>query len=387
MDAVVVWQIDRLCRRTADLASTLDLLEKRGALLATVSGDVDPSTAAGRLVLELLGSVAQHEVRLKGERQRLANRQRAEAGRAPAGGRRLYGFGRDGMHIPSEVRDVKSVTDGLLAGESLRALCSRLNEQGARTTAGGPWRPTELRRLLANPRLAGLAVHQGQVVGKGGWEPILDGETHEQVLAIFADPRRRSAGRPRRYLLSGVATCAVCGSRLFGTTHTRVKAGVYKCESRKHVQRRCDHVDEFVEEVVIARLSRTDAVELFIPAARTDELSRLRASEAQIREKLQTLATAFAQDRITLEQLTSATSRLRGELERVTCDLATAVRHVDVSPLLLSADVASAWRQLPVQRRRRILSELVEVTVRPPGRGARYFDPDSVELRWRSLNG
>ena len=40
-----------------------------------------------------------------------------------------------------------------------------------------------LRRALLNPALAGLRVHQGEVVGKGIWQPIITQEQHRQLVA------------------------------------------------------------------------------------------------------------------------------------------------------------------------------------------------------------
>ncbi|EUA04249.1 resolvase, N terminal domain protein [Mycobacterium kansasii 824] len=56
--AVVAWDLDRLHRRPIELERFMDLADTRKLALATVSGDVDLSTAQGRLTARLKGAVA-----------------------------------------------------------------------------------------------------------------------------------------------------------------------------------------------------------------------------------------------------------------------------------------------------------------------------------------
>ena len=53
--AVVAWDLDRLHRRPIELESFMALADEKRVALATVSGDVDLSTAQGRLVARLKG--------------------------------------------------------------------------------------------------------------------------------------------------------------------------------------------------------------------------------------------------------------------------------------------------------------------------------------------
>jgi hypothetical protein len=68
---------------------------------------------------------------------------------------------------------------------------------------------------LRSPRLAGLREWQGKTY-PATWPAILDLDTHERLVKLFADPSRRAhvVGR-RRHLLSGVARCGKCGNPLY----------------------------------------------------------------------------------------------------------------------------------------------------------------------------
>ena len=52
---IVVWDLDRLSRQPIELEGFIDLVEQRGVELANVSGEVDLSTAHGRMFARIKG--------------------------------------------------------------------------------------------------------------------------------------------------------------------------------------------------------------------------------------------------------------------------------------------------------------------------------------------
>ena len=63
IDAVIAWDMSRLLRTARDRLTMLEEGKKAGTVLAFVRGsDLDLSTPAGRLMADILGSVAQHEI-------------------------------------------------------------------------------------------------------------------------------------------------------------------------------------------------------------------------------------------------------------------------------------------------------------------------------------
>jgi site-specific DNA recombinase len=380
-DAVVVWDLDRLTRRPIEIEAFIDLADRHRIALASVGGDVDLATDNGRMFARIKGAVARAEIERKSARQRAANTQRAEAGRPPAG-RRAFGYSQDGMVVvESEAAEVRKAVDTVLAGGSIRSIVADLAARGVPTTMGGPWRPTELRRLLANPRYAGQRVHRGEVIGPGTWPAIVDLDSWRAVQGVLADPSRHKAGRPERYLLSGVARCAVCGGRIYGAREPRGRT--YLCESRRHVVRRAENVEHFVVKTVLARLARPDARELFSRADSRDQAQGLREEEASLRARLDGLSEAFAEGDIDREQLRKGSQRLRLRLTTVTSTLASLAVTPAVADLVSSADVAQAWNELDLDRQRAVVDTLLGVVLHSPGRGARHFNPTTVELTWK----
>lgn len=69
-DALVVTKLDRLARSMAHLMGLLGAIEAKGANLRILSMNLDTGTPTGRLMLNVLGSVAQFEREIMLERQR-----------------------------------------------------------------------------------------------------------------------------------------------------------------------------------------------------------------------------------------------------------------------------------------------------------------------------
>ena len=69
-DALVVTKIDRLARSVADLCAIVTRIEAKGAALRILAMNLDTATPTGKLMLNVLGSVAQFEREVMLERQR-----------------------------------------------------------------------------------------------------------------------------------------------------------------------------------------------------------------------------------------------------------------------------------------------------------------------------
>jgi DNA invertase Pin-like site-specific DNA recombinase len=80
-DTFVVTKLDRLARSVVHLGDLVQRIEAKGAQLAILAMGLDTSTATGKLMLNVIGSVAQFE------REMMLERQRAGIATAKAEGR------------------------------------------------------------------------------------------------------------------------------------------------------------------------------------------------------------------------------------------------------------------------------------------------------------
>ena len=78
VDAVLVWDVDRLTRRPIEVEDWIRLHERYGVNLVTISEHIDLSTDNGQMYLRIKVAVARAEVERKGTRQKRANLQAAQ---------------------------------------------------------------------------------------------------------------------------------------------------------------------------------------------------------------------------------------------------------------------------------------------------------------------
>lgn len=148
--AVVILKLDRITRSVRDLGTLVDLFDKTGASLVSVQDSINTSTAAGRLVLNVLGSVAQWEREAIGERTAAALA--VKKNRSERVGTLPYGFdladdGRTLIPNAHEQEGLSLLRELRLAGMSYRRIGAELEARGFTTKAGGKWLPGTVRNL------------------------------------------------------------------------------------------------------------------------------------------------------------------------------------------------------------------------------------------------
>lgn len=376
---VVAVDLDRLVRSTRDLLVLIDA----GAVVTTVDGELDLSSADGEFRATMLAGIARFEVRRKSERQVRANAHRAQQGK-PNPGRRRYGYLVDGMTPhPDEapvVRDIFQRTD---EGQSLRSIMLWLRGEGIVPGTGNTWTTRRLRDMLASRHYEGYMLHRGEWHESVWITPLINAAQAERVRTMLADPTRRtSPGTAVRHQLSGIATCGVCGSSLLYMRAYRCKADA------KHPSIIKTLLETPVREAVIAallfgpaRILPTDEQGQTL-AALTEALDAVRRRKddvlALIREGLSTLAA----ERPGLAVLTAEEEALTGRRDALTSTsvaaqvLAGAQSDLWSGSTVSIADAATIksrlrerFDTLDLERQRELIHFLLDIEVFP-GRSA-----------------
>lgn len=393
VDTVVIWHTDRLYRLPRDLEPIIALAEGRKLKFLTVTAsEIDLNNPSGRMVARMLAAASAQEVEHKSERQRSASDQRAERGVAHGSG---YGFRRDGDALvvdPAEAAVIQDVVRRVLEGESLRHIAADLTERDVpRPGKGARWTSGTLRQMLLRPSLAGLRKHRGQIVGSALGERVIDLDTRDRLVALLSDPTRKTGtgGRTPKYLGSGLFRCGVCSEtaggkmvRLPGWTPRGGGRGTqpaYACGSCHRVRRLQAPVDSYVEEIVLRRLERDDATELFAtgdPAA----VDAARGAIAAVDARLATAADLFADGAIDGEQLRRITAAQRSAREQLEVAMSAAMPPA-IPRDAVGTRAREVWAALDIERRRAILTALLTVTILPSGPG-RPFDPELICIDW-----
>lgn len=375
-DTVVTYHVDRLYRRTADLERLVELVEATGAQVRTVAaGDLDLTTASGRMVARMLGAAAQHEVERLGERLRAKSDELAAKGKPP-GGRPPFGYGPGYIIDADEAEAVQFMARRVLEGASLLAIARELDARGVSTRMGRPWHHSTVRASLVNPAVAGLRVHRREVAGPGDWAPVLDRDEWERVCAVLADPARKRKQPARKYLLSGLVQTPT-GDNMIGRPDrgaggtTRRTYATRVAKDRPIVTHAAVDADALEEVVVSAVLEVLDGAALPVPNTAPAPLE-VSAIEAELAE----LAELRGAGTISLAEWLAA----RGPLQqRLAAARASAGTGADRSPTIIRrlsepGAVRQAWPDLDIETRRQIIGTVVDRIVVGPATRGRWTD-------------
>ena len=385
ISAVVAWDLDRLHRRPIELERFMDLADTHRVKLATVSGDVDLSTAQGRLTARLKGAVARHEIEHKSDRQRRAARQKAEQGR-PQWTRAFGYLGDTHQPDPRTAPLVARAYAMVLAGASLADVSRLFNDAGALTLRGKSWTVPLVSQFLRDPRNAGLRAYRGEIIGTGTWRALV-GETTWRATQHLLDAPSRKPGRKtvRRHLLTGVLRCGACGHHLSGML-TATAALSYRCKECLGVSVRGEHVEPLLLALLTGRLAQPDAIDLLRAELHDDaEAESLRLQANTLTTELDNIGIERADGLLTGRQAKIATDRINEKLAAVTARQTDQerLRVFDGLPLG-EPDVADAIEALSPDRLRAVIDVLMTVTIAPVGRGGgRAFNPERVQVEWR----
>lgn len=415
-DVLIVRKLDRLGRSL----SALEALTAARVNTVTTDGALDLASPSGRLVANVLTSVSRAESEIKAERRVFANADRRQSG-IPTSGRVPYGYkwvptaerhgdGHAYVYDGERAGDVLEIFDSFLSGVTLGSIARDLNERGRRTVGtkrhpdGVPFTPTTLRRILMSPYYAGLlplppqdgvqrpydqrAISRETCV-PGRWEPIVSVEAWEEACMRLKHPERKtSPGPSRKWLLSGLAVCGVddCGLPVRAGGG---EAGIhsYRCASMKHFMRRGDPLDAFVERVVIARLSRPDAVDLLDDRERHD-VDELRAERRRLETSVRQAGDDEQDGLIDRAERVRLTRRANARIAELDEMLRAGVDTSVLGGLVGADDVATAWHALPLGKKRAVLEALATVVVFSVGQGNRRRMSDealarTVRFDWR----
>jgi len=145
VQGILVAKLDRLTRSIVDLNTLIsDYFSEKAlhqASLFSVADQVDTRSAGGRLVLNVLMSVAQWEREAIGERTKAALNYKKQQG---------VKLGRPEKQItdPEEVKTFNYIRKLRAEGLTYRAIAERLEAEGFKTTRGGKWYATSVKNML-----------------------------------------------------------------------------------------------------------------------------------------------------------------------------------------------------------------------------------------------
>lgn len=423
-DVLATWKLDRFTRQGWDGLGALSraLASRPGTLFVALQDGLTSDQAAFRLIAGVLSEVARSEADNTAARARSAIAYRRTAAHKYAGGPAVPfgyrsvpapdGVGRVLVQDVDEAAVVREVARRLLDGtEPLSRIAADLQARGVYTSksparrarnagddpAGldpGTWRASTIRSLWSSDLLLGRVVHHGDLVRDADglpasiWPPILDLATLESLRArLGVQPHRPGQSpRPRRgraaRVLSGLAYCAVCGSRLYVTSSSGKP--VYKCAANWNAGT-CPspRIDAQALEDHVAQ--RVLAVAGSWPEVQTTEATDTAVTDAALAEVEAALREASVAMLDDLADVGALAARI-GTLKERRADLRAVPAVVTTTTAPTGRTLADAWAaDDDVDWRRSVLLwALDHVTVAPTASRRSPIDPERVEFYWNN---
>jgi site-specific DNA recombinase len=315
VQTLVVWRLDRLTRNLRDLLDLVALCDSHKVALVSVMEQLDTGSPMGRLMLSMLGAVAQWERESIAERVKLGiNHRRAQGGFT-------------GGHTPTATTVIgepgarKLIPDPqwshlagqawqrVIDGATLAEVAAWLTEHGVPPPRAGSkakrpsWNKQNAQEWLTNPRLIGVLVERALF------------EACRHTLSSRSSPKNphgislnKQSLTDRVWPLQSIARCAHCGASLAGSVSygRGGKAHYYlRCTNRLK-GKGCAATD------LSAPIWEDAVIELLVKSAH-GQGDLLHALENDVRE--QRALAAPARERLT--QLTLERDQLQQRLDRL----------------------------------------------------------------------
>ncbi|MSO95523.1 MAG: recombinase family protein [Thermoleophilia bacterium] len=393
IDGLLVYDLDRLHRQPRELEAFIDLCDRLHLTnVASVSGQIDLTTTDGRFQARILGAMAAKSSDDTSRRIQRKHEELAENGKLSGGGSRPYGYNADRLTVnPAEAEVVRECARRFLAGESIRAICSDLNDRGIVAASGGEWSPQTLRRMLYSGRIAGQREHKGEIVAPAEWDAIITTAASATIRATLDDPARRTNRSARRYLLTRVLRCGLCGEPMVARPRSGGQKR-YACAKGPglsgcgHIYLGADEAEAFVAEAVLYRLDSPEFAAILNGQQRSQpdaERYQREADEAQA--QLAELADAYGNKAIGMAEWLAARKPIEARLTLARKQLAKATRTTVLDGNVgADSGLRERWQTLDLTRQQAIIKAVLDHVVVAPGRqGYNRFDASRLQPVWR----
>lgn len=155
----IVAKLDRLTRSIRDLSDLIDLCAKHDVALVSVGETLDTSSAAGRMVVNMLGVVGQWEREAIAERTATALSHKRRSGLAYS--TTPFGYRGEGDALLPDAFEQNALREAMRmdqAGASFREIARFLTDFGAKPHRGKAWQASSVRAMLRSRMLTELVV-------------------------------------------------------------------------------------------------------------------------------------------------------------------------------------------------------------------------------------
>ena len=282
IDIVLTKSISRFARNTVDLLSTVRHLKEIGVEVRFEKENIHSFSGDGELMLSILASFAQEEVRSLSENSKWGIRKTYQNGTDGVRNKKVFGYRYDGEKYvvkEDEAEAVKFIFEQTAAGVPASDILAELKKRGVKSWRGYDFTYSHLNTILKNEIYIGDRrlqkcyvedpIKHNKVKNRGELpqyyisgchEPVIDRATFAKVQEIL---KERAEAVPV-YPFTGRIRCGVCG-RAFTRKKGKVRGKVYVhwiCRGKKETGTTCSSVN-FGEEELEAAVAQALGLDAF----------------------------------------------------------------------------------------------------------------------------
>jgi DNA invertase Pin-like site-specific DNA recombinase len=235
IDVIHTKSIARFARNTVTVLEISRELKAIGVDIFFEEQNIHTLSSEGEVMLSVLASIAEDELRSMSGNQRWAFQKKFQRGELVINTKRFLGYDVDenGELIinPEEALIVRQIFALYLEGYGTHRIAKLLNEKGVATVTGAKWHDTTIRQMLSNEKYKGSVLlqkyfHDGvngpKKLNQGELEQYLIEDNHEAIISKEdwqavqdkLNSRRWQQGRNKTYKFTGLLKCQHCGSTL-----------------------------------------------------------------------------------------------------------------------------------------------------------------------------
>lgn len=317
IDIILTKSISRFARNTVDLLNTVRHLKELGISVQFEKERIDSLSEDGELMLTLLASFAQEEIRSLSDNVKWGTIQRFKQG-IPNGKFNIYGYkwvGDKLAVIPEEAKIVRFMYREYMKGASRIEIGRMLMEQGIYTRQGYQWVDSNVKVILTNITYTGNMLFQKEYCldpitkqrkkNHGELPQYFVEDTHEAIIPMDEWQAVQEEFKRRRDLgvfgnkslnlncFTGKIKCGHCGQSFMRNTRRRRLKGVpveqcdkyttYGCGTQKKKGGSCPARD-IPEETLKAKCTEVLGLDEFDEKIFSDQVEKIIVPEHLVLE-------------------------------------------------------------------------------------------------------
>lgn len=215
IDIIVVYKIDRLSRSICDFAELSKKFDEWGISFSSVTQEINTSTSAGRMMLNILMTFASFERDLIKERVSMKMAASRMKGKW-VGGSVAMGYKVVNKKLvvePKEAAIIRRIFQRFIELQSPKLIAAELNHDNVKTKQGKIWDTGHIYRILENHTYIGEVKYKDTIC-EGEHDAIVDIDVWNRTREILAANNRVPDQTKKTEIvapLKGILKCGHCG--------------------------------------------------------------------------------------------------------------------------------------------------------------------------------